>query len=420
MIPVVEPAPRINLRWIVRLRWGAVAGQSATILVAGRFLREPLPIGPLLSVCALLAAWNLIVHLWLLRGATPTDRACALNLLADVIALTALLALSGGAFNPFSLLYLVHITIAAVILPARWSTLLAASSVLCYSALQRVPAGSLSLISEDPMLLHIRGRWVAFIVAAVFISTFSRRMSDALRRRDDELDRARSDAEATERLAALGTLAAGTAHELNTPLGTIAILAAELAAQLDGDRKQEAEEIRRQISRCKEIIGKMLAPRGGAELEEAKEFEVAPVVEAAVERWQAGRKGPRPRLLIEQSVRRARARLAMHGFEQAVMNLLDNAAQATESKAAREVKIVLTRQLDLLRLTVSDNGVGVPEALLRRIGEPFFTTKEPGRGTGLGLYLARHVVEREGGEMIVSSTEGRGTEVTLTVPETIA
>ena len=417
---MLEPAPRINLRWIVRLRWGAVAGQSATILLAGRFLREPLPIGRLLSVCALLAAWNLLVHLWLLRGGTPTDRACGLNLLGDVLALTALLALSGGAFNPFSLLYLVHITIAAVILPARWSMLLAAASVACYSALQLIPSGALTLIGEDPMLLHIKGRWVAFIVAAAFISTFSLRMSDALRRRDDELDRARSDAEAAERLAALGTLAAGTAHELNTPLGTIAILAGELAAQLEGDRKHEAEEIRRQIARCKEIISKMLAPRGGAELEEAKEFELAPVVQAAVERWQTGRPGPKPRLSIDGSVRRARARLPLHAFEQAVANLLDNAAQATESRRDREVRVALARDGDSLRLSVADNGVGVPEALLRRIGEPFFTTKEPGRGTGLGLYLARHVVEREGGEMTVSSTEGRGTEVTLTVPETIA
>jgi len=420
LTPAVEPASRINLRWIVRLRWGAVAGQSATILIAGRFLKAPLPLGALLSVCALLGTWNLLVHLWLLRGATPSDRACGLNLLADVLALTALLALSGGAFNPFSLLYLVHITIAAVILPARWSLLLSVCSVLCYSALQIVPAGSLALIGEDPMLLHIRGRWVAFIVAAAFISTFSLRMSEALRHRDRELSRARSDAEAAERLAALGTLAAGTAHELNTPLGTIAILAGELAAQLSGDRKSEAEEIRRQIARCKEIIGKMLAPRGGAELEAAKEFEVASVVEGAVQRWQSGRPGPQPQLQIEQSVRQARARLPVHAFEQAVMNLLDNAAQATEQKVARQVKVVLSREVDLLRLTVSDNGVGVPEALLRRIGEPFFTTKEPGRGTGLGLYLARHVVEREGGEMIVSSVEGLGTEVTLTVPETIA
>jgi two-component system, sensor histidine kinase RegB len=204
---------------------------------------------------------------------------------------------------------------------------------------------------------------------------------------------------------------------LNTPLGTIAILAGELAAQLEGDHRADAEEIRRQVRRCKEIIGSMLAPRGGADLEEAKEFELAPVLEATVSRWQEGRPGPKPLLTIEAKAHKARARLPVRAFEQAVANLLDNAAEATEGRSGRSVRVSLSRSGEELRLTVTDNGVGVPEPLLRRIGEPFFTTKEPGRGTGLGLYLARHVVEREGGEMRVESDEGSGTRITLAVPE---
>src|SRR5207253_1771470 len=308
------------------------------------------------------------------------------------------------------------ITIGAVILPARWSIALALASIVAFSALQMLPAHDLWLEAEEP-LLALRGRWIAFVVAAAFISTFSLRMSESLRKRGEELDRARSDAEAADRLAALGTLAAGTAHELNTPLGTIQVLAGELAAQLDGDRRGEAEEIRRQIQRCKEIISSMLAPRGGADVEEPKEFEVAPVLEAAVRRWQEGRPGPQPQIAIDPAVARARARLPVRAFEQAIANLLDNAAEATEGRPARDVRVALGRDHGELSLTVADNGVGVREELLRRIGEPFFTTKEPGRGTGLGLYLARHVVEREGGELVVESSEGRGTRVTLIVPE---
>ncbi len=412
----LESAARINLRWISRLRWGAVAGQVITILVAGRFLANPLPLGEMLGVCGLLALANFGLVLWLARGGRPTDRACALNLLADIGALTALLALSGGRDNPFAVLYLVHITIGAVILPARWSVFVAAASVLAFSALQILPSHAL-VLSGDAIALHLRGRYIAFVVAAAFISTFSLRMSQALRRRGEELDRARSDAEAAERLAALGTLAAGTAHELNTPLGTIAILAGELAAQLDGDRRAEAEEVRKQVRRCKEIISNMLAPHGGADGEEPQEFELAIVLQAAVQRWHEGRPGPLPQLETEPGVASAKARLPLRAFEQAIANLLDNAAEATEGRAVREVHVELLRERGELHVTVADNGVGVPEALLRRIGEPFFTTKEPGRGTGLGLYLARHVVEREGGEMSIESTEGRGTRVTLTVPE---
>src|SRR5258708_10579679 len=229
----VESAARINLRWISLLRWGAVAGQVITILLAGRFLLRPLPVAAMLSVCAALSLANVALLIWLARGGRPTDRASALNLLADIGALTALLALSGGSENPFAVLYLVHITIGAVILPARWSIFVAAASVVAFSALQVLPAHELA-VAGDASALLLRARFIAFVVAAAFISTFSLRMSRSLRLRGEELDRARSDAEATERLAALGTLAAGTAHELNTPLGTIQVLAGRRACRPRG------------------------------------------------------------------------------------------------------------------------------------------------------------------------------------------
>ena len=413
----LDPAPLINLRWLVLLRWGAVAGQAATILVAARFLQQPIPVAKLLTLCAALAVTNLGVQLWLLRGGEPTDRACALNLLVDVVELTLLLALSGGPLNPFSALYLIHITIAAVILPAVWSWALAGASVLAYSALQLLPEAKAPISTGLHINLYLSGMWVSFLVAALFISTFTLRISQALRRRKEELDVLRADAEAAERLAALGTLAAGTAHELNTPLGTIAILASELAAQVEGPRREEADAIRKQVRRCKEIISNMLAPHGGYDLEEAKEIELAPVVEAAVQRWGEGRPGPKPRLEIDPSARRIRARLPVRAFEQTVGNLLDNAADATAGRPDVSVRVALARKGDDLSLVVEDNGVGVPEQLVRRLGEPFFTTKEPGRGTGLGLYLARHVVERAGGRLRIASSEGRGTQVTLLVPE---
>jgi two-component system sensor histidine kinase RegB len=412
----VEPAPLINLRWIVRLRWLAVAGQVSTIFIGSRLVSTPLPLKPLLGACAVIAALNGLVQLWVLRGGVPTDRGCGLNLLGDVLALTTLLALSGGASNPFSLLYLVHITIAAVILPARWTLLLAAASAAAYSTLALLPVHPLHLTGQSAVVQGL-GTWAAFLVGVAFISTFSFRMSRALQRREQELQSSRASAEAGERLAALGTLAAGTAHELNTPLGTIAILAGELADQLTGDRRAEAEEIRKQVRRCKEIITSMLAPRGGADIEEAKEVEVAGVLEEAVRRWGEGRPGPMPQLAIEPSAQAARARLPLRAFEQAIANLLENAAEATEGRTDRLVRVQLGRAQGELQLTVADNGVGVPEALQNRVGEPFFTTKGPGHGSGLGLYLARHVVERQGGEMHVTSAEGRGTQVVLVMPE---
>ena len=416
MAKPIESAPLINLRWIVRLRWLAVAGQAATILVGSRLVASHLPVDTMLLVCGALAAGNGLVQLWLLRGGKPTDRASGLNLLADVCALTALLALSGGASNPFSLLYLVHITIAAVILPTRWVLAIAGAGAFAFSALEFAPMAPLDLHGKHLAFLEMRGPWIAFLVAAAFISTFSFRMSRALRRREEELSRARADAEGAERFAALGTLAAGTAHELNTPLGTIAILAGELADQLEGERRAEAAEIRAQVRRCKEIITSMLTPRAGSDTEEPEEFPLDESLRRALARWREGRPGPHPALQIDPAAAGARARLPRLAFERAIINLLDNAAEATEGRPVRLVRVSLDRDGDNLRLVVADNGVGVPEALRNRVGEPFFATKGPGRGSGLGLYLARHVVERQGGEMEVRSKEGEGTQVVLLVP----
>ena len=417
----VAPAALINLRWIVRLRWLAVAGQLCTIVIGARLVATPLPKTALLAVCSVVAAANLAVELWLRRGGRPADRTSGLNLLFDICALTALLGLSGGVSNPFSLLYLVHITIAAVILPAGWTLLLAGASAAAFSIMAGLfgTLPPLQLTGADTERTRIWGQWVAFVVAAAFISIFSFRMSRALRQREQELARSRADAEAAERLAALGTLAAGTAHELNTPLGTIAILAGELTDQLDGERRVEAQEIRKQVRRCKEIITSMLAPRGGAAEEEPHDVLLAPAVEAAVRRWREGRPGAWPQVSVDPGVAGAHARLPPRAFERALENLLENAFEATAGRSDRSLHVELKREgFGKLQLTVADNGVGVPEELQNRVGEPFFTTKGPGTGSGLGLYLARHVVERQGGGMQVISSEGRGTRVVLTMLET--
>lgn len=420
MLSRIAPAALINLRWIVRLRWLAVLGQLATIVVGVQMITSPLPVRWLLVVCGSVALFNGAVQLWLMRGGMPTDRTSGLNLLADIIALTALLALSGGVSNPFSVLYLVHITIAAVLLPSRWTQLLAVASALAYSglALGHGWLPELVIVGHDRLGAHAWASWVAFVVGVAFVSTFSYRMSRALRRREAELQKSRADAEASERLVALGTLAAGTAHELNTPLGTIAILAAELSDQLEGDRRAEAEEIRKQVRRCKGIITSMLAPPGSHAAEEPEEIKVAATVESAVLRWREGRPGPAPEVVIDPKVANAEARLPKEAFVRALENLLDNAYEATQSRPVRSVRVELGPGRDgELTLAVVDNGVGVPETLQGRIGEPFFTTKGPGAGSGLGLYLARHVVERQGGSMQVVSREGKGTRIILTILE---
>ena len=218
----------ISLDWLIRLRWGAVAGQVATIAVAWRVLRAPLPIGRLVALVVALVVSNLL--LVTARRSTTFPRAlCGAALMLDTLLLTGLLHATGGASNPFSVLYLVYITLAAVVLGARWTWSLAALSVGCYGLLfaAHVPLEHASHLAPE-MQLHLQGMWVAFASRPCSPPTSwsrcRRRSSDATPRSSAMRDRAAR----SERLASLTTLAAGAAHELGTPLATIAVAAREL------------------------------------------------------------------------------------------------------------------------------------------------------------------------------------------------
>ena len=208
-----ERRAEISLDWLIRLRWGALAGLVATVAVAGLALDAPLPLPRLAGLGLALFVSNL----WLgaARRTAAFPRAlCGAALTLDTLILTGLLHATGGASNPFSVLYLVYITLAAVVLGARWTWFLAALSVGCYGLLfaMQVPLEHAIHLAPE-MRLHLQGMWVAFCVAAVLTAHFVVQMSTAIERRDAEMAAMRDRAARSERLASLATLAAGAAHE---------------------------------------------------------------------------------------------------------------------------------------------------------------------------------------------------------------
>ena len=218
----------ISLDWLIRLRWGALAGQVATIAVAWWLFHAPLPLERLAGFVLALLVSNLLLA-WVRRAVAFPRALCGAALTLDTLLLTGLLHATGGASNPFSVLYLVYITLAAVVLGARWTWFLAALSVGCYGLLFAafVPLEHVAHLAPG-MQLHLQGMWVAFCVAAVLTAYFVVQMSTAIERRDAEMSAMRDRAARSERLASLTTLAAGAAHELGTPLATIAVAAREL------------------------------------------------------------------------------------------------------------------------------------------------------------------------------------------------
>ncbi len=402
----------INFSWLIKLRWGAIAGQIVTILGVARVVGVELPLTALFAVIAVELVSN-IVCVVAARRRTPPEWWCGLVMTLDVLLLTALLHLTGGPFNPFSFLYLVEIALAAVILRARWTWTLVLVSLVGSGALFVGPREALTS-RGDHMQLHLRGMWVAFGVAATFIVYFLMRVRRDLEARELDLVAAQRRGARQERLASLATLAAGAAHELATPLGTIALAAKELERRLgslaDADAVEDVQLIRAQVSRCRGILDSMAAEAGQSAGEPSRDVPVADLLRLAVDGLRA-----EPPIEVDLStINGQKLCVPPRAVAQAVKSLLKNAQDASQTHTPVQLSASFTEVE--VRIEVLDRGSGMAEAILARAGEPFFTTKEPGRGMGLGLFLTRTVVEQLGGQLALSAREGGGTRALVTLP----
>lgn len=409
-----ESTHAINFRWLVRLRWGAAVGQTVVILIARELFTLELPLGGLFGLIGIEALTNLGCH-ELLRRKKVHEPMLAAVMALDVLLLTGLLHLSGGSFNPFNFLYLVHLALAAVVLRPAMTWGLVVLSLGCFGSLFGGVFGlpvREHVHHADQMDMHLRGMWVAFAVAAVFIVTFVGRVRRALAARDEELARSREHAARSERLASLGTLAAGAAHELATPLGTIALAAGELDVSLSrGDRasvKEDVALIQEQVQRCRAILDQMAA--GHAPGEALEQVSIGTLAEsvAVTMRSVGAIDVALPRSVADRSVR-----LPRRAVEQALRALVKNACDASPEKP---VTLGAGFTDESLWFEVRDQGPGMTPEILARVGEPFFTTKETGRGMGLGLYLTNALAEQLGGRLDIDSVLGRGTAVRFVVP----
>lgn len=407
----------LNLAWLIRLRFVAVAGQTVAVLVAHHLLGVPLPIRWVLAFIAVGLASNVSLAVWARRGAAPGGGALAGVIAFDVWLLTVLLYLTGGPFNPFSFVYVVYISLATVLLRARYTWMLAGLSLACSALLfvdhmeLRLPATS----HDEHMRWHLWGMWVAFGVAAVYIVYSQLRVLQALARREAELAEARDRGARHERLVSLATLAGGAAHELASPLSTIAVVAGELERALvarnsDDDLIEDMRLIRTELAACRRILDQMAAQAGESAGEEVTPSSVAELVGHALEGLP-----DRPALTTELG-EWASARLAVtrRALAQSLRVLVRNAQDASPDEVPVSLKVEC--RAGNLRFEVRDRGAGMSSDVLARAGEPFFTTKPPGRGMGLGLFLCRAVVESLGGEIVIDSRPGEGTTASIVIP----
>jgi two-component system sensor histidine kinase RegB len=411
MFQDVEARAAHDFAWLVRMRWGAIVGQLAIILLVELGLGLPLALSWLLPIVALTALTNLGCELWQRRGALVADAGIAAIMALDYVLLTGLLYAAGGPSNPFSVLYLVHVALAAALLRAGFAWALALLSTALFGLLFLLPVRHDAVLhalgmhhaSSGDMGLHFQGMWVAFAIAAFAIVHFVTRMRRALARERAAAAQARARALHSEKLASLATLAAGAAHELGTPLSTIAVAAGELERSLrEGALHEDAlldvQAMRADLERCKRILAQ-LAPAAGEITGEAfDELPLPVLMEQALDVLPE-------RERVRLSVPEATVEVPRRALAQALRALIKNALEAS----ADEVRVALSVDGELVAVEVRDAGPGMSADVLSRVGEPFFTTKATGRGMGLGVVLARALLERLGGELTYRSDGRAGT-----------
>jgi two-component system, sensor histidine kinase RegB len=406
----------VNLRRLVVLRAIALAGEVLAIVAAVAWLQIALPLEPIALILLAAAAVNALTWARLARDWPVGDIELFAHLTFDVFALTGVLYFAGGPTNPFVSLYLLPLTLTAAALPWRYTWVMALLALACYSVLlvYYVPlyhshAGA-KLHELDDFKTHVFGMWLGFILSAGLIAYFAVRMRETLRERDRLRAQMREQELRHERVLALGTLAAGAAHELGTPLSTIAVLTTELARDSQG-LTDKLKMLREQVGRCKEILSSLSAAVGETRAEGGGVHALDEYLDGLLAQWRASHarinvrarmdgSRPPPRVVTERTL------------GQALLNVLNNAADVSVDEIEVDARWSETE----LIVQIRDRGPGLSPEVQEHAGEPFFSTKEPGAGMGLGLFLARGTIERLGGTLQLTNRDGGGAVCRVQVP----
>ncbi len=392
----------IRLRTLILLRWVAIVGQLAAITVAHRIYHIQLELGLCYLAVGVSVIGNLIAMFVFPENKRLSETENLLMVLFDLLQLALLLYLTGGLNNPFAMLLLGPVTVAASMMGLRSTLIIGASAIILVTLLAQF---HLPLLAQEGFVLRIPdifrfGTWAAIIIATLFMGAYSRRISSEMQSMNDALAATQLALAREQKLTDLGGVVAAAAHELGTPLATIKLTSAELIDELDDrpDLRDDAALIRDQADRCRDILRDM--GRSGKDDLHLRQAPLSAVLAEAADPHKnrgkmvhfeeiAGDGLQQPMILRKPEL--------IHGLR----NLIQNAVDFADANVWIESRWSDSR----ISVRIMDDGRGYPPTLIGRIGDPFVrrrsgvqdTTARPEyEGMGLGLFIAKTLLERTG------------------------
>lgn len=404
-----------NMLHLIHLRWLAVGGQIATILVATWGFGIQLPMFNMLAVMVCLIAFNIGSHLRWHEERVVSNRELFLAMLVDIASLTAQLYFTGGINNPFVFLFLLQVILSAVLLRAESTWLVVAITTLCLAFLSIFNKPLVWPLNSPYKLadLYATGLVICFVLNAALLVIFITRIGRNLRAGDAALASLRQRAAEEEHIVRMGLLASGAAHELGTPLATMSVVLGDWKRmpQFSNDPAmlEEIEEIEGQLLRCKSIVSGILLSAGETRGESSSKTSLNEFFESLVEEWESSR--PAQHFEYNNTIEEEFTVAFDSTVKQMLFNVLDNALEVSPNWLRFEVSKVR----DQLFLTVTDQGPGFRADILEQVGTPYNSSK--GRpGGGLGLFLVLNVARTLGGTLTVNNRKEGGAEVVIALP----
>lgn len=418
----LRSAPRISLQRLLVLRTLVMISGILGTIVFDFFSPLNLPVAPILALMTGIMA-SLALGVWRVRNATLINtRELAAHLALDFAFLTVLLIYTGGATNPLISYLLVLLAVGATLLNLFWANIFAGLAIVVYTVLLLV--GIATDQHAEHMVpdfqVHLVGMWVTFVVSALLITAFVSRMAQAIRSREVTLAKARENEMRNEQLVAIGTLAAGTAHALGTPLSTMAVLLSELDDQSEEQlRKQSVKAdihlLREQVVRCKHSLDQLTRFYNKNDHSQPGQLRLSSFDEAVRDYITNIHPGARIDFDMDPACRDLLISADIT-IRHAMINIIENALKAATSRVSVSYSCAVPLPRHVL-MSVQDDGPGIPPEIMESMGEPFISTRND--SMGLGIFLANASIQRHGGSIEMFNVKDAGARTVIRLPVSV-